>query len=61
MEGRNLVVLRQPVLAGRPVALQVLGVAAGFEQQHGVAGLGKTRGDDAAACARSDDDVFVFR
>ena len=63
MEGRNFVVLRQAVLAGRAgrsAALQVLVVAAGLEQQDLVAGLGKPGGDDAAACAGTDDDVFEF-
>jgi hypothetical protein len=41
--------------------LQKLGISAGFEQQDTMAGLGKARGNDAAACARSDDDVLVFR
>ena len=59
MEGRDFVVLRQPVRADRAAALQVFGIAAGFQQQDGVAGLGQARGDDAAARARSDDDVFV--
>jgi hypothetical protein len=39
----------------------LFGVAASFKQQDTVAGLGKARGNDAAACARSDDNVLVFR
>ena len=60
MEGRDFVVLRQPVLADRAAALEVLVVAAGLEQQHRVAGLGEARGNDTAPRARPDDDVFVF-
>lgn len=61
MEGRNLVVLRQPVLVGadRSAALQILVVSAGLEEQNGMAGLSKPRGNHAAARAGSHDDILV--
>jgi hypothetical protein len=65
VEDGDVVVVGQPVLAGRVrvrvLAVQLLRVAAGFEQQHLEAVLGEARGERAAARARSDDDVFVIR
>jgi hypothetical protein len=59
VKGGDFVVFRQAVLADRPVTLQVLRIAPRFQQQDGVARLGKARGDDASPRARSDNDIFI--
>src|SRR5271166_2917050 len=61
VEGRNLVVLRQPILvwADRSAALHILVISAGFNEQNGMAGLSKPRRHHAAARAGSHDDKLV--
>ena len=54
VEGRDLVVFRESF------GSRGKRVAAGFQQQHGMARFSKPRGKRAAARTRTDDDIFVY-
>ena len=63
MEGRNVVVVRQPigVWLNRIAAGQLARVAAGFEQDHASAGFSQPGGQRAAAGSGTDDEVLTVR
>lgn len=63
VEGRNVVVVRQPVCVrlNRTAAAQLARIAAGFEQDHAPAGFSQPGGQRASAGAGTDDEVFAVR